>query len=161
MPVALSLAGAVWCGAILARPRVNQKGVGALLTVFAGWGLALIVTLAQKAASGGMGYTVASPASSASPSSLRSPSPSPRSSTTGLRPGPRPGIAALALSGIMGLFLAFGISQGASGPPRPGHDDGLPGQPIVMDAERYRIKALPRPGSRPTPRNSIRSPLWG
>src|SRR5690242_16468302 len=59
VPILLSLVGAFWCGAILARPNVNRKGVGALLTVFAGWTLALLLTLAQKAASGGAGFAFA------------------------------------------------------------------------------------------------------
>ncbi len=147
VPIVLSVAGAIWCGAILARPKVNQKGVGALLTVFAGWTLALIITLAQKAASGGTAYSVAI------------------AGVVGLTivvaislaiaalvddgdyvQGRGQGIAAMALSGVMGMVLVFGISMGASrAAQNMATTMASQGQPVVMDAERYRLKALPRP----------------
>src|SRR4029077_20867595 len=113
--ILLSLVGAVWCGAILARPKVNRKGVGALLAVFAGWPLALGVTLAQKAVSGGMGFSVAIAgivgitiivAISLAIAALVD--------DGDYVQGRGQGIAALALSGLMGMILVFGISMGAS-----------------------------------------------
>ena len=147
VPILLSGGGAIWCGAILSRPNVNRKGVGALLTVFVGWTLALILTLARKAVSGGTGFafgiggivavTVIAAVSLAIASFM---------DEGDYVQGRGQGIAALAFSGIMGLVLVFGISQGitkaAQGLAATAASNG---QAIERDSERYRIKALPRP----------------
>jgi len=147
VPILLSLVGAFWCGAILARPDVNRKGVGALLTVFAGWTLALILTTAQKAVSGGLGFSfaiagvVAATVVAAVCLSITS-----LMDEGDYVQGRGQGIAALCLSGIMGLVLVFGMSMGLSKAAQ-----GMAvaaasnGQSIERDAERFRIKALPRP----------------
>ena len=148
VPILLSLVGAFWCGAILARPNVNRKGVAALLTVFAGWTLALILALAQKAASGGAGFafaiagivavTVITAVCLAIASFM---------DEGDYVQGRGQGIAALCLSGIMGLVLVVGVSLGLSKAAQgmAATAAASNGQAIERNAERYRIKALPRP----------------
>src|SRR5438034_8494105 len=53
VPVFFALIGAVWCGALMARPGVNRKGVAALGTVFAVWAFAMILGVLKNAVSGG------------------------------------------------------------------------------------------------------------
>jgi hypothetical protein len=149
VPVLLTLIGAVWCGAILARPGVNRKGVAALGTLFAGWTLALVLALLQRAAPGQLilsflmaGVVILSLLVSIA---------------LGIAAlvddgryvqGRGQAIAALVLSVLTGLGVLLGVVAGFmkaatnSREARAGVE--AKGEAIVLDLERFRLKSVPR-----------------
>ncbi len=146
----LPVAGAAWCLVRMTRPGVNRKGLLSLSLVFAGWGLGMLVGVIKTSKGGGTPYDFAA----AGVVALTALAAFPLAVGALVEPGPpKPGrghaVAALILSGLMGLLLMFALGMGIvkgmdrSRLARPGN--GERSEPIRFEAEGFVLKNLPVP----------------
>lgn len=149
LPIVLAGLGLLWCGLILKRPAVNRKGILALALVLIAWILAMLGP-GNVAAPAGIAVTVAALGCLVGSAVLAVVGlvelNDPQKKFSG---GRGQAIAALVLAGVSGLGLMSVALTGAlikSREARRSRErEAGTGQPVELQAERFRLKTLPAP----------------